>query len=332
MANTITEWPSITIAIPTFNEENMIQKCLDSIFSQDYPSKKIKVIIVDDNSTDNTIGIVKKYPVQIKYNGKKDAEYGKMIAFKSSQSELFIYLDADIQLIGKLWLKQMINPLIEDKSITATFTKFVGFESDNSLQKYYSLNPLQIDPIFQFFSPKIADKVTIHRKNYDLCEFQLFSIPPIGICINRTSVINRFLIHEDKYMELDLMAKLVESGFTKYAYVPSAGIYHDSFRTLGDLISKRLRNIGNVYLTDVKSRKYTWFNLRNKRDLIKIILWVLYANSIVFPIIKSLYVSCKNRSRVGLWEAIVTPIITDAIILGFIKDVRGWKMILRGLT
>ncbi|KKP80023.1 MAG: Glycosyl transferase family 2 [Candidatus Levybacteria bacterium GW2011_GWB1_35_5] len=50
-------WPKISIVIPTLNEEKNIKKCLESIFCQDYPSDKLEVLIVDDDSEDQTVKI-----------------------------------------------------------------------------------------------------------------------------------------------------------------------------------------------------------------------------------------------------------------------------------
>jgi glycosyltransferase involved in cell wall biosynthesis len=195
------DFPTICIAIPTYNEQQMITSCLDSLFSQDYPKQKMQIIIIDDDSKDRTLSIVKEYPVKILHNGTHDAERGKLIAYRACKSELFCYLDADITLMGNDWLKNMTYPLIRDREISGVFTKFVGRDSDTSLQRYYNLSPLQLDPIFQFFSPSIESKVIKHSKFYDTCEFGLFSIPPIGICIYKTLQIRKYLRLEERYME-----------------------------------------------------------------------------------------------------------------------------------
>jgi len=55
--------PKISIIIRTFNEERWISHCLQSIFSQNY--KNIEVIIVDNNSTDNTLPIAMRHSVKV---------------------------------------------------------------------------------------------------------------------------------------------------------------------------------------------------------------------------------------------------------------------------
>ena len=49
----------VDILIPTYNREQYIKPCIDSILNQTY--KDINIIIYDDGSTDNTEAIIKEY-------------------------------------------------------------------------------------------------------------------------------------------------------------------------------------------------------------------------------------------------------------------------------
>lgn len=46
--------PKITVVIPAYNIETLLEKCVISVAEQDYPKDKLEVIIVDDGSTDST--------------------------------------------------------------------------------------------------------------------------------------------------------------------------------------------------------------------------------------------------------------------------------------
>ena len=50
----------ISILISSFNKEKFIKKTLRSVFNQSY--KNYEVIVFDDNSTDDSIRIIKKFP------------------------------------------------------------------------------------------------------------------------------------------------------------------------------------------------------------------------------------------------------------------------------
>lgn len=46
--------PTMAIIVPAHNEAAVIDRCLNSIKAQDYPSDKLEIIVVDDGSTDGT--------------------------------------------------------------------------------------------------------------------------------------------------------------------------------------------------------------------------------------------------------------------------------------
>ncbi len=50
------ELPLVSLLVPARNEEDNIARCLKSLLSQDYP--RLEIIILDDQSTDNTASIV----------------------------------------------------------------------------------------------------------------------------------------------------------------------------------------------------------------------------------------------------------------------------------
>ncbi|MGH7203873.1 MAG: glycosyltransferase, partial [Candidatus Levyibacteriota bacterium] len=54
--------PTVTIIIITKNVQRTIAKVLKAIEMQDYPRKKIDILITDGKSTDNSFEIIKKFP------------------------------------------------------------------------------------------------------------------------------------------------------------------------------------------------------------------------------------------------------------------------------
>ncbi len=54
-------YPTVTIAVPCWNEEKTLSGTIDSLLSLSYPQDKLTIIIVDDGSTDKTLSIAKAY-------------------------------------------------------------------------------------------------------------------------------------------------------------------------------------------------------------------------------------------------------------------------------
>ena len=96
----------LSIVIPTFNLENIIDKTFNSIKSQTIGFENIEVIFVDDNSTDNTFDILKSYSnefdnVNVFITDENSGYAGKPrnIGLKNSTSEYILFLDGDDQLL-----------------------------------------------------------------------------------------------------------------------------------------------------------------------------------------------------------------------------------------
>lgn len=57
--------PLISVIIAVYNGEKYLQKALESVISQHYTQKEL--IVIDGNSTDNTVSIIEKFSEDIKY-------------------------------------------------------------------------------------------------------------------------------------------------------------------------------------------------------------------------------------------------------------------------
>lgn len=104
-------FPSITFLIPAYNGGKCIKKCIDALFKLEYPKKKLKVIVIDDGSTDNTADVVRKYK-NVKLIRQKHAGKGAALnnGLKHVKTELIGCMDVDsfpatdylIELVGNL--------------------------------------------------------------------------------------------------------------------------------------------------------------------------------------------------------------------------------------
>ena len=93
--------PLISIITVSFNADKYIEKCIKSVISQ--PFQNIEHIIIDGNSTDNTVPILKIYDQNIAYwRSEKDTGiYNAMNkALKFAKGKWFYFLGADDSLLA----------------------------------------------------------------------------------------------------------------------------------------------------------------------------------------------------------------------------------------
>lgn len=322
---------SISIAVPTLNEELNIKRCLDSIFRQKFKGR-LEVFVVDGGSTDKTLEIARTYPVKVLKNPYINAESGKMIGLRAGTGEYFMILDADMDLQGIDWFDKMLKPLLENQNIAGSFTKFVPKKTDSLLSRYITIDSIQRDPLFRFLTPAPEQIAEYKKPGYLICKYGSKQIVPAGFCLYRMKQIKELKLDErEKFMELDTLSLYIKAGKTLFAYVPSAGIHHPFLRNIRELIRKRIRNLKTQFFNQPQKREFTWIDFNDRKELIKIILWVVYANSLFLPFLVGLWRLAKFRNIIALYEPVIVWVTTNLIITIFLFNKEGRGLMVKSL-
>lgn len=83
----------VSVVIPAYNEEKYIGTLLKNLLKQTIAPDE--VIVVDNNSTDKTVEIAKKYKTKIVHERRQGITYSRNTGFDSAKYDLIIRLDAD---------------------------------------------------------------------------------------------------------------------------------------------------------------------------------------------------------------------------------------------
>src|SRR3989344_4246644 len=94
---------SITFYLPALNSEKTIGKCIESILKQEISPKNI--LVVDNNSADNTVKIAKKFKVRVLNLGRQNLAAARNLALRNCMTELIAAVDSDC-VLEKGWLKE----------------------------------------------------------------------------------------------------------------------------------------------------------------------------------------------------------------------------------
>lgn len=99
--------PKISVIIPTYNEEKLIGKCLMALKAQDMQKNLFEVILVDGNSTDNTVKIASEYNIRIiKLKNTPTIGSTRQAGIDKANGQILAFIDADIQ-VSSDWLEQI---------------------------------------------------------------------------------------------------------------------------------------------------------------------------------------------------------------------------------
>lgn len=90
--------PKVSVIIPCFNYGHYLSECIESVLGQTYPAHEI--IVVDDESTDNTKEICDKYP-EVKYTWQKNKGLAgtRNTGIRAMTGDYYMSLDADDKLV-----------------------------------------------------------------------------------------------------------------------------------------------------------------------------------------------------------------------------------------
>ncbi len=89
----------ITVIVPIYNNQESIERCLDSIVKQTY--NNLEIILINDGSTDDSLNICNKYSKMddriIIINNKinKGVSYSRNLGLKSARGKYVGFVDAD---------------------------------------------------------------------------------------------------------------------------------------------------------------------------------------------------------------------------------------------
>lgn len=87
-----------SVVIPTKNNIDTIDRCLSSLMPYYEGGYIGEIIVVDGNSTDGTLDVVKRYPAKLLFDEGRGFNVACEIGWRNSKGELIIFLDADAYL------------------------------------------------------------------------------------------------------------------------------------------------------------------------------------------------------------------------------------------
>ena len=134
----------ITIVVCAYNESLNIYNCLKSLATIDYPANKFEVIIIDDDSEDETLDIIKKFILEnkhINFKFYKIKHGGLSIARNTgvfySSGEIVFFIDADA--IADKNVLKAYNSAFENTNLIIATGKVNNLNYSNKISEFIFL-------------------------------------------------------------------------------------------------------------------------------------------------------------------------------------------------
>ena len=303
--------PKASVVIPLYNCEKYILRAVKSIQYQNISD--IEIILVDDNSTDNTLNIVKKMQIEdkriklIQNQRNMGILYSRSIGVLSSKGKYLFTLDND--------------DIFLDNDIFHT-TINIGENGNFDIVEFKAISNRLLNN--DILNNKIKDSIFSHRESFILFQPEMGRYPIAtgnitgrygfrdiflwGKCIKTIIYINalnklgydrysRFMIRYEDILTNYMIFNIAES----FIFIPKYGIYHIvRYGSAANIGRKKVsRNTNILYLIDIVI-DFSRNDKENKKLAAYIIIYFLKLRRIKLTLTSKKYnmeliISCLKR-------------------------------------
>jgi glycosyltransferase involved in cell wall biosynthesis len=119
----------VSVIVPFYNAEKHLEKCIKALLAQSYPASRYEIIMVDNNSTDGSAAIVRKYSrITLLCERKQGAYAARNRGVAASTGSMIAFTDADCS-ASPDWLEQIVAALDSPEVLLVQGGRSYGVES-----------------------------------------------------------------------------------------------------------------------------------------------------------------------------------------------------------
>tara|TARA_B100000579_G_scaffold437806_1_gene469127 strand:+ start:1809 stop:3182 length:1374 start_codon:yes stop_codon:yes gene_type:complete len=305
----------ISIIIRTKNEERWIEQCLKKIFDQNYDN--FEVILVDNNSKDNTLKKAKKFPIKVVKINKFLPGKAINLGIKKSKGTIIVCLSAHCIPINNNWLKK-ISYSLKNSRVAGVYgrQKPLSYSSDFDKRD-----------LFNLFGPekKIQKKDTFFHNANSAFRKKLWTKIPFD--------------EKTKHIEDRIWGnEVIKKGY-KIIYEPEAAVYHwhginqDMEPNRCKKIVNILENLNQDFKSNILENEINpncvaiiplrgeTLHIDNKLSLLKVTISQLKKSKLI----KDIYLATDNKKskKIGLESNIKVPFLRPKYLSDTFIDIKS---------
>lgn len=218
-----TEWPNISIVIPSYNRARELERCVRSLLALTYPLHSLEVIVVDDASSDGTLEMLSRLTPMLASHSLRfhiihhEQLCGVAIArntgTQAATHDIIAYIDSDC-VASPNWLTELV-PYLQDAHVAMVGGEIRAYDCSSPIGRYEDVRS------------SLYMGVHIQQVN---CKGPLTYLPTANLLIRKSTWQQ---LHGFEPLtqgeDVDFCRRLLTSG-ARILYVPQGTVYHD-YRT-----------------------------------------------------------------------------------------------------
>ena len=265
-----------SVILCTYNRQDLLRAAMESILKQDFPVDKYEMIVVDNNSLDNTPEIVEEVrrlnaTRNITYvrEERQGLSFARNAGAKAARGRMLAYLDDDSE-ADAAWLTELQRTSDAHPDASCIGGKVVGNWDGNEPAWFVGTVRNILEHNMGDVDIAIVPPAYFMGCNFAVLRKTLFEIGGFSINLGYTG--NCLLGNE----ELEILHKLHERGLATY-YSAKAMVYHKASRNKFTRMYAWRRfyqqGISDVVLERNKRRQRRWAYLKKGAKVLVRMLW-----------------------------------------------------------
>ena len=252
--------PFVSIVVPAYNDENNIENCINSLKRQNYPKDRYEIIVVDNNSKDNTAEVIKRHKVIYLLEDEIQTSYAaRNRGIRESKGDIIAFTDSDC-VADTQWIANGVKAF-KNKKIGGVGGRVKAFRPQNYIEVYQARKDV------------FGQEKFLRRKNI---------LQKIGKIMTCNAFYRKDVFKEVGYFESrlasggdhDFSLRVQKENEYILRYEPYAVVYHKHRTTLKKFWGQYYKyGLGRIYLA--KKHKTEEFSKRIKYGYFRQLYWYL---------------------------------------------------------
>lgn len=224
----LSKYPTVSVLVPCYNEQDTIAGTINSLLRLRYPKKKLNIILIDNNSTDNTFSIMSSYNkyenIKVLFCSTQGKHNAMNYGLEFVKTDLVATLDAD-SFISPHALERVVSVFNEDSEIQSVVSSIIIYKPKNLIQ----------------LAQKAEYEMSIYVKNM-LAQIGGLHVTPGPFSVFRRSIFDKVGNYKQAYNteDCEIAMRIQKHGY-KIWYCADSYVYTVAPDTIVKLFKQRIR-------------------------------------------------------------------------------------------